>query len=244
MNPNWIIPDWVAPVRVRACSTTRAGGISSGSYAGLNLGAHVGDDLGRVRTNRARLCRMAKLPAEPVWLNQVHGQRVVVIDPEASATIADASMTRMSGVVCAVMTADCLPVLLCAADGSVVAAIHAGWRGLAAGILESTILALGTSDVLAWLGPCIGPERFEIGEDVRDALLCRYPDAEDAFRPGQNGRHLADLSLIARAALKRAGIRHIHGGLWCTYSDPERFYSYRRDGITGRMASLIWLDES
>lgn len=244
MNPDWIIPDWAAPVRVQACSTTRTGGISTGLYAGLNLGAHVGDDPGRVRMNRARLRRIAKLPNEPAWLNQAHGHATVVLEPGVRATTADASLTRVSGVVCAVLTADCLPVLLCAADGSAVAAIHAGWRGLAAGILESSLLALGTSDALAWLGPCIGPECFEVGGDVRDTLLRRYPDAESAFRPIQCGRYLADLSLIARVALKRAGIRHVHGGLWCTHSDPERFYSYRRDGVTGRMASLIWLDES
>lgn len=237
-----ILPDWPAPAKVRALATTRAGGVSAGPYASLNLGDHVGDDPAAVAENRARLRK--HLPAEPLWLKQVHLAHVADADSASGVPEADASVARQRGKVCAVLTADCLPLLLCDKTGAVVAAAHAGWRGLAGGVIEAAVEAMRVSpgEVLAWLGPAIGPAAFEVGGEVRDAFLAFDPAAEAAFVARENGKWLADIFLLARLRLGKIGVTAVYGGGVCTYSDSERFYSYRRDGATGRMASLIWLE--
>jgi hypothetical protein len=235
----WIEPDWPAPAGIRAVSTLRAGGTSSGPYASLNLGHHVGDDAERVRENRRRLYRELSLPEEPVWLQQVHGTRIIdAANPDDG--VADGSIAARSSVVCAVMTADCLPILLCSKDGERVAAVHGGWRGLAAGVLAAAVEALGTNELAAWLGPAIGPEAFEVGDEVRSAFVDQYAELAETFHPTDEGRWLADIYAIARSQLTALGIPECYGGGFCTYSDTERFFSYRRDGTTGRMATLIW----
>lgn len=239
MSAFWIEPDWPAPRGVRAASTLRSGGFSQGAYAGLNLGAHVGDDPAHVAANRRLLREALNLPAEPLWLHQVHGTGVIDADKSASLT-GDAAVTRLAGAVCAVMTADCLPILLCDRSGSCVAAVHAGWRGLAGGVVEAAVAALDGTDLMAWLGPAIGPESFEVGEDVRRVFCDRAGDCSSAFNRTSGDRWRADLYEIARRVLRRAGVRDVYGGGYCTHADPERFYSYRRDGRTGRMATLIW----
>jgi YfiH family protein len=240
MRIDWITPDWPAPAGVRAVSTLRVGGVSAGPFASLNLGDHVGDGPSRVAENRHRLRAALALPADPLWLNQVHGIEVVRADSPDTRE-ADAAWTAARGVVCAVMTADCLPILLCDRQGTRVAAVHAGWRGLANGVVEAAVSVLDAPDPLAWLGPAIGPEAFEVGEEVRQVFIERLGDSSDAFRPA-NGKWRADLYTLARRVLHRAGVTAVHGGGYCTHSDPARFFSYRRDGQTGRMASLIWLE--
>jgi YfiH family protein len=242
MNRNWIIPDWPAPTNVRAVQTTRIGGVSAGPYASLNLGDHVGDDPAAVAQNRALL--RINLPADPVWLKQVHGNAVVDADSAGGVPEADASVARKPGTVCAVMTADCLPLLLCDEAGTVVAAAHAGWRGLAGGVVEAAVRAINVAPerLLVWLGPAIGPQTFEVGEDVRQAFLSHHAGAVQAFAPHGDGKWLADIYLLARQRLALLGVSRVYGGGLCTYSDSERFYSYRRNGATGRMASLIWLE--
>lgn len=238
---DWLRPRWPAPPSVGACSTTRSGGVSRGPYAGLNLGAHVGDAPEAVAENRARLRRWLALPAEPAWLEQVHG--CAVAEAERGPARADAAVARGPGAVCVVMTADCLPVLLCDRDGTRVAAAHAGWRGLAAGVLETTVEALGGAPdgLMAWLGPAIGPASFEVGEEVRAAFVEPDPGAAAAFVPSPGGRWLADLYALARRRLAAVGVTAVYGGGLDTYADAGRFYSYRRERATGRMASLIWL---
>lgn len=240
----FIIPDWPAPPNVRALATTRGGGVSAGPYASLNLGDHVGDEPAAVAANRAILRR--QLPAEPLWLRQVHGTRCVVAEEVATAAEADASISFTAGRVCAVLTADCLPVLFCDVGGTAVAAAHAGWRGLLAGVLEKSALALRRSpgEMMAWLGPAIGPAAFEVGDEVRAAFVAHDAAAAGAFVPQGPGKWLCDLYALARQRLAALGIRRIAGGAWCTATDAERFFSYRRDGATGRMASLIWLDRA
>jgi polyphenol oxidase len=240
---DWIAPDWPAPPQVRALVTTRGGGVSRGSHASLNLGGHVGDLPAAVERNRGVLAR--HLPSEPLWLQQVHGTTVVRADEASPGVEADAAFTRRAGVVCAVMTADCLPVLLCDRGGSVVAAAHAGWRGLVAGVLERTVEAMDVepADLMAWLGPAIGPKAFEVGDEVRVAFCAHDPIAADAFVAGvRPGKWMADIDSLARQRLRAAGVGRIDGGGVCTVADPERFYSYRRDGVTGRFASLVWID--
>ena len=236
-------PDWPAPTSVRAVQTLRKGGCSQGVWADFNLGDHVGDDPASVSANRQALCQL--LPSEPVWLKQVHGTATVDTGFLPNLPEADAAFARQPGSVCVVMTADCLPVLFCDRAGTVVAAAHAGWRGLLAGVLEETILrmAVAPSDVLVWLGPAIGPECFEVGDEVRAAFVEASPVAGLAFRPHTAGKWLADIYLLARQRLVAAGVEAISGGDLCTVSDPARFFSYRRDGVTGRMASLIWIDQ-
>ena len=238
----WLIPEWPAPSRVRALSTTRSGGVSEGPFDSLNLGDHVGDDPAKVQENRARLRAAAALLAEPVWLRQVHGTQIIDAGDASPGTEADGSVAFDPGVVCAVMTADCLPVLFCDREGSRVGVAHAGWRGLAAGVLEATVRALDCepSRLLAWLGPAIGPEAFEVGDEVRAAFVAKHRAAESAFLPSPRGRWRADLYALARLRLSEAGVDALFGGGFCTYADSERFYSYRRDARTGRMASLIW----
>ncbi|SOD42262.1 peptidoglycan editing factor PgeF [Nitrosovibrio sp. Nv4] len=242
---NWITPDWPAPCNVKALFTTRNGGVSNEPYASLNLGDHVGDDPLAVEQNRALLRRF--LPGEPKWLKQVHGTISVSIDGyDCTAPIeGDGAFSRHPGNVCAVLVADCLPILLCDRAGSAVGVIHAGWRGLAGGVIEHTVSAIGAVDtpIMAWLGPAIGPDHFEVGEEVRQAFIKHDRKAALAFlpHPGNNDKWFADLFLLARQRLVDAGVTGIYGGGECTYGDPVRFFSYRRDGHTGRMAGLIWL---
>ena len=235
-----LIPDWPAPPGVRALVTTRRGGVSADPWASLNLGTAVGDVPEAVATNRALLA--ALLPGPARWLRQVHGNRVVAAETVFEPTEADASVTTLDGVVCAVQMADCLPVLFASVDGSRVAAAHAGWRGLAAGVLENTLEALGCAPagIVAWLGPAIGPECFEVGEDVLQAFSTHDAGADDCFLPSGPGKWLADLPGLARRRLLAAGVTDIHGGGLCTFSDPGRFFSHRRDRVTGRMAALVW----
>ncbi|MBP2851416.1 purine nucleoside phosphorylase YfiH [Dickeya oryzae] len=238
-----LIPDWPAPARVRACSTTRLGGVSSAPYDSLNLGNHVGDSPLHVQDNRQRLLATAGLPVMPHWLQQVHGTQVINLDQVSSDSLTgDAAYTTRQDRVCAVMTADCLPVLFCSANGDEVAAAHAGWRGLQAGVLEETLRHFHArpADILAWMGPAIGPQQFEVGGEVREAFLQVDPIADCAFVP-RNGKFLADIYQLARLRLAAAGVTQVFGGEYCTVSDSGRFFSYRRDGMTGRMATLIWL---
>lgn len=238
-----IYPDWPAPAVVHTLSTTRGGGCSRAPWDSLNLAVHVGDDEVAVMENRAQLRQFANLPAEPLWLSQVHGNRVVNIATAGSLPAADAGLCLVSRQVCAVLTADCLPVLLCDRQGTRVAAAHAGWRGLCTGVLEATVDAMGVAPdrLLAWLGPAIGPGAFEVGEEVRGAFVTRDAAAAAAFVSCGRGRWLADLYALARMRLRSVGVTAVYGGGLCTFSDSDRFYSYRRDGETGRMASLIWL---
>ena len=244
---NWIEPDWPAPGNVRVLSTTRDGGLSEGVFAGLNLGAHVGDEPARVEANRARLQQAAQLPGPLNWLNQVHGTAVHRVGSDYErAPDADAACAQQAGQACIVMTADCLPVLFCDRAGTVVAAAHAGWRGLHGGVLEASIAAMGCEpgEILTWLGPAIGPTAFEVGGEVREAFMAEQAEAESAFVPSvSEGKWLADIYRLARLRLARAGVNAVYGGEFCTFSDGDQFYSYRRDGQTGRMASLIWLAE-
>jgi YfiH family protein len=237
-----IVPDWPAPACVQARVTTKLGGVSAAPFGPFNPADHVGDDARAVAANRALL--RAQLPSEPVWLDQVHGSDVVDADRIASAC-ADASVAHRPGTVCVVLTADCLPVLFCSRRGDVVAAAHAGWRGLAAGVLARTVerMTCRPEDILAWLGPAIGPESFEVGPEVRAVFAATLPRAEEAFRPGHGDRLLADIYRLARLELARAGVTTVFGGGLCTVSQPGLFHSYRRDGSTGRMASLIWIDD-
>lgn len=239
----YLEPDWPAPPRVRAVSTLRDGGVSRGVYASLNLAGHVGDDPALVNKNRARLRATLRLPAEPCWLEQVHGSAVVEAGSWPTPMRADACVARGPGRVCAVLTADCLPVLFCSRSGDRVAAAHAGWRGLAGGVLDSAMSSLGLpgDELLAWLGPAIGPSAFEVGEEVRIAFTARDAAAAQAFQPNARGRWQADLYGLARLELARLGVRTVCGGGACTYAEQDRFFSYRRDGLTGRMATLVWI---
>ncbi|HDL6515055.1 TPA: purine nucleoside phosphorylase YfiH [Yersinia enterocolitica] len=238
-----ILPDWPIPATVKACSTTRHGGISEFPYDSLNLGTHVGDIAASVVANRQSLVEQAGLPQMPVWLEQVHGTRVLHLDGKTISDVqADAVYSHVAGQVCAVMTADCLPVLFCSSAGDEVAAAHAGWRGLCAGVLEQTLAQFnaGSSSIIAWLGPAIGPQQFEVGEEVKQAFIQIDEQFATAFTPS-GSKYLADIYLLARLRLQAVGIHAIYGGDRCTVTEKQHFFSYRRDGITGRMASLIWL---
>ena len=252
---NFITPNWPAPANVKALQTTRVGGVSKSPYASLNLGAHVNDDPIAVAKNRQLLSPY--LPSEPVWINQVHG--IEVIDAAGSSCLqnADASFTTKSNVVCVTMTADCLPVLLCDTAGTVVAAVHAGWRGLCDGVIEAAInkMLVPPSEILAWLGPAIGPNAFEVGKDVREQFMLKDNQAGLAFKPQPffkphddhklNDKWLCDMYLIAKQRLNKLGVTKVYGGGvnedFCTYTDEARFFSFRRDNVTGRMASMIWI---
>ncbi|MDC0663018.1 peptidoglycan editing factor PgeF [Marinobacter sp. SS21] len=241
-----LLPDWPAPEWVRAGCSTRLGGVSETVWASLNLGSHVQDEAAHVQENRRRLAHWAGIGADRFyWLNQVHGTEVVHL-PVNGVPDADASLTSEPGLACTVLTADCLPVLFCDQGGTRVAAAHAGWRGLCAGVLERTITALACPPerLLAWLGPAIGPAHFEVGGEVRDAFARQASEAELAFRPSPDrpGHYLANIYQLARQRLQRMGVVQVYGGNDCTVADASRFYSYRRDGVTGRMASFIWLD--
>jgi hypothetical protein len=263
----FILPQWPAPLRVRALTTTRGGGVSTGAYRALNLGDHVGDVAERVARNRALLAARAGLPAAPNWLAQENGCGVLAITADAAGAErrADAAVTERPGVVCAVLSADCLPLVLCDQAATVVAVIHAGWRGLLAGVIEAAVAQVGCppQNLLAWLGPAIGPAAFEVGAEVRCAFVAERPEAAAAFRcrraaaapssppsgPAEgwadDGRErwLADLYCLARQRLTDAGVMRVSGGGFCTFGDARRFFSYRRDGVTGRMATLAWLDD-
>lgn len=245
--PQWIIPSWPAASRVLAVSTLRQGGVSAGVYASLNLSGNVGDNAQAVAQNRNQLQKILQLPSPPHWLRQVHGTRIQRFNAPASGHpqdwAADASVTNVPGVVCAVLTADCLPVLLCDHDGSEVAAIHAGWRGLAQGVIDAAVAQMHSppSQLMAWLGPAIGPAAFEVGDEVRDVFVNELAAAHAAFKLLAPGTWLADLYQLARLRLHMLGVTQVYGGGRCTLSEVESFFSYRRDGSTGRMATLIWL---
>lgn len=247
IEPIGFLPaEWPAPPGVHAGTTTRAGGVSAGEYASFNLGDRAGDDPAAVAENRRRLRVGLNLVQEPRWLYQVHGVRVVPATPGPELPEADAAVAVAPGEVCTVLTADCLPVLLCDDDGTRVAAAHGGWRGLAGGILAETVAAMAVppETVMAWLGPAIGPAAFEVGDEVRAAFTARDPDHAAAFMPGAApGKHQADIYALARRELARAGVARVYGGGRCTVTEADRFYSYRRQGgECGRMASLIWRD--
>ena len=242
-----IIPDWPTPGGVRAIATTRRGGVSAGVYASFNLGDHVGDDPAAVAENRRLLDARLALPGSPRWLRQVHGTAVARAEHGGVAPIADAMLAATPGQVCAVLTADCLPVLFCDRAGRHVAAAHAGWRGLAAGILPATVTALTESGVaapelLAWLGPAISVAAYEVGADVRDAFLAGDSGADADFAVNRRGRWQLDLVAVARRQLQALGVERIYGGSRCTFGDASRYFSHRRDGQCGRQATLIWLE--
>ena len=243
MNPldHCLIPDWPAPKNIRALQTTRHGGVSSAPYDSLNLGDHVGDAPLAVERNRMLFNKL--LPTEPVWLKQVHGVAVADAAQAACWPEADACVSAHPGAVCVIMTADCLPVLLCNDSGTVVGAAHAGWRGLCDGVIEQTVHAMKVppATLMAWLGPAIGAQAFEVGDEIRAAFVAAQPQAASAFVPGQAGKWLADIYQLARLRLQALGITRIYGGGLCTYTDSARFFSYRRDGVTGRMGTFIWL---
>ena len=243
----FIKADWPAPANVNAYTTLRKGGVSETPFDQLNLAQNVGDNPEQVDKNRSILKQELKLPADPIWINQTHSTIAIPANIENTGKEADASYTALAEQVCIITTADCLPLLVCNRKGTHVAAIHAGWRGLSKGVIENTLNALNLppEDILVWLGPAIGPKHYEVGDEVRDFFLQIDPEASKAFTPSINQRWLADLYTLARLRLKKLGISAVYGGKYCTYSDPENFYSYRRDGNkTGRMASLIWLNDS
>ena len=241
----WLPATWPAPSHVHAGVTTRIGGLSTGAYASFNLAQHVQDDPQRVQQNRQRLREQLRLPEEPRWLTQVHGNVVLNASNVNRSPQADASYSSQPNEVCAVMTADCLPVLITDRNGKHIAAIHAGWRGLHQQIISASIghLSVAPSELMAWLGPAIGPDAFEVGTDVYDAFLQLNPRYANAFKSKDAQHWWMDVYAAARWELQQAGVNAVYGGEYCTWHDRTRFYSYRRDGVTGRMASLIWYDE-
>jgi len=245
MTIDALLPNWPVPAVIRAAFTLRTGGVSRPPFDDFNIAAHVGDDPRAVVENRRRLRDRLSLPAEPAWLEQVHGQRVIDLDRQTSLEAlgpADGAVTRTAGRICVIQVADCMPVLLAARDGSAVGAAHAGWRGLAGGVLEAAVRAMSTptAELLAWLGPAIGQRHFEVGAEVRAAFLAVDAGASVAFSPNERGRWQCDLHGLARRRLAALGVNAVFGGDWCTFADRGRFFSYRRDGRCGRMAALIW----
>jgi polyphenol oxidase len=239
----YIQPNWPAPSGVRAYVSTRIGGVSKAPFVSLNLGAHVGDDIESVIENRRLFAQATNMPDSVQWLNQVHGTDVVCLPCDDLLDSADAAFSDQVNQVCAVLTADCLPVFFCDVAGGGVAVAHAGWRGLCAGVLEETLNRFDEPEkVLVWLGPAIGPEAFEVGSEVREAFIAKQPEARQAFVATENDKWLGNLYLLARQRLMAKGVMNISGGEHCTFTEKDRFYSYRRDGKTGRMASVIWLD--
>jgi polyphenol oxidase len=238
--PDFIIPNWPAPANVKALQTTRIGGVSLAPYNSLNLGSHVKDNPMHVTQNRQALSQY--LPSEPVWLNQVHGVNVVDAANTYCVPDADASYTNRKNVVCVTMTADCLPILICDTAGTLVASIHAGWRSLCDGVIEATVTKMDadSSQLMAWLGPAIGPNAFEVGAEVREQFMAQDTKAELAFKP-HGDKYLADIYQIATQRLNNLGVTQIYGGDRCTFIEKDQFFSFRRDGVTGRMATLIWL---
>jgi polyphenol oxidase len=244
MPREWLVPDWPAPPGVRAFVTTRAGGMSEGEHASMNLGARCGDDPACVARNRQIV--LGHLPSAPRWMAQVHGTGVADLDAAGDETVplSDAAVTTIRGRVAVVLTADCLPLLLCDATGARVGVAHAGWRGMAAGVIENAVAALGCdpSRVMAWMGPAIGPAAFEVGPEVREAFLRLDPEAGDAFAAHTPGKYMADLYALARRRLARLGVREVHGGGFCTWRETDRFFSYRRAQKSGRMGTFIWME--
>lgn len=241
MIKNWLKADWPAPDFIKAGTTLRQGGVSKGSFNSFNLATHVGDEFAAVRQNRS----MLNVPNAPQWLEQVHSTKAVLFPAEEITLKADAAYTSDKNIVCAVMTADCLPLLITDKQGSCVAAIHAGWRGLCAGIIETTIkkLAVEPESLLVWLGPAIGPDVYEIGEEVYHAFIKGDDAAKQAFTSVSEGHWLFDIYHLAKLRLNKTGVKQIYGGDRCTLSEEEQFFSYRRDGVTGRMASMIWIEK-
>ncbi len=239
MTEHWLAADWPAPEYIKAGTTLRSGGISADKFYSLNAAMHVGDKPENVIYNRKRIKALLELPAEPAWLQQIHGNRVVRAE-SADNFEADASFSDNKNIICAVMTADCLPLLLCSQDGSCIAAVHGGWRGLLAGVIENTVASMQQKHLLAWMGPAIGPKCFQVSEEVRAAFIDKKADYSKAFSKQENDKWLADIYLIARITLAAIGITRIYGGEYCTVTDHNRFYSYRRDGETGRMSTMIW----
>ncbi len=239
---HWIDADWPAAQNVHAITTLRSGGVSTNPFASLNVADHVHDEAENVRDNRKVITQMLNLPTEPVWLQQVHSNRVIQLTHNTADPQADASFTHQSGIVCAIVTADCLPILLSSKDGGIIAALHAGWRGLLNGIISRTVKALGKQHLIAWLGPAIGANCFEVGTEVKDQFVSKSAMFNAAFTQNNQHHYLADIYQIARLELKALGITGVYGGGFCTVTDHQRFYSYRRDGETGRMATLIWRD--
>jgi hypothetical protein len=242
-SDSFICPNWPAPPSVRAYVSTRLGGVSGFPFNELNLGAHVGDDMNHVTENRRLFADAIGMPQSVQWLNQIHGTDVVCLPCRDLPSSGDAAVSDQLNQVCAVLTADCLPVFFCDKAGTKVAVAHAGWRGLCAGILETTLEQFDKPEtVLVWLGPAIGPSAFEVGDDVREAFIAEQQEAQLAFVATEKGKWLGDLYLLARQRLMAKGVVDISGGEYCTLTDKDRFYSYRRDGKTGRMASVIWLE--
>jgi hypothetical protein len=244
MGVEFLVPDWPVPKNIKAVSTTRFGGLSKAQYGTFNLAQHVGDSATDVMKNRTLLNEALQLTSSPVWLNQTHGTNVLELGAKHVGITpnADASFTRQSGVTCVVMTADCLPILLCNASGTMVSAVHAGWRGLLNGVLENAVSKFPQADdVFVWLGPAIGPARFEVGKEVEQAFVEKHHVMAQAFRPSGTAHFHADLYALARMTLLQCGVKKIYGGEHCTYNEADEFFSYRRDTETGRMASLIWL---
>lgn len=239
----FIVPDWPAPATIRAYTTTRHTGHSAPPFDSFNLAAHVGDNPNHVQQNRVLLMETLALPREPYWMSQVHGTTVISADKPYRLQEADAVFSHNLKSVCCVLTADCLPVLVCDKKGTTCAAIHAGWKGLAAGVIEACLakLRLAPADTLVWLGPAIGPDAFLVDETVRQTFLKDYPEDADAFRPQGHDKWLANLYLLARFRLNRLDVQNIYGGDFCTWHEQQLFYSYRRESVTGRMASLIWI---
>ncbi len=240
MKLSWVKADWPAPDNIYAGTTLRTGGESIGSYDSYNLAAHVGDDLNAVEKNRQYLKYMLNLPADPFWLDQNHSNKVINIDEGGQNLIADASYSLKPEAVCAVLTADCLPVLLCNQQGTKIAAVHAGWRGLLDGVIENTVSELKDNNLMAWFGPAIGPESFEVGNEVFDVFFNKSHLFSSAFQSKNQAKWLLDIYKLARLMLNNVGVKKIYGGNFCTMTEQKQFFSYRRDGKTGRMASLIW----
>ena len=245
MTVNWLQADWPAPDFIKAGTTLRQGGVSSGAYSSLNLATHVGDELAAVEKNRAILTQSLNIPNVPQWLEQIHSIEAILLPNEKAILKADAAYTLEKNIICAVMTADCLPLLITNKQGSCVAAVHAGWRGLCDGIIEATIkkLAVEPESLLVWLGPAIGADVYEVGEEVYAAFTKAEVEAKQAFTSVSEGHWLCDIYQLAKLRLNKMGVKHIYGGGRCTLSEEEHFFSYRRDDVTGRMASIIWIDK-
>lgn len=243
MSLEYITPDWPASKNIRCKTTTRKGGFSRNIYKGLNLGLHVNDDAKHVQKNRQLLKGDLNLPNDPIWLNQVHGSQVIQLSDAIDKNLsADAVYTEEVGVICAVLTADCLPVVFCTQSGSYVAVAHAGWRGLLNGVLENTLRALpiDNAGIMCWLGPAIGPNIFEVGEEVYEQFVIKDSMHENSFQMQNNSKYLANIYQLAKNVLSSNGVKNVYGGEFCTHTQEDRFFSYRRDGQTGRMATLIW----
>lgn len=242
----FLVPDWPAPANIHAYCSVRTEGFSQQPFESFNLASHVGDNEADVQRNRQQLFQQLNLPSEPLWLDQVHGIKVVdASNGGVGGFQGDASFSRETNQVCSVLTADCLPVLFCDRQGATVAAAHAGWRGLLAGVLESTLNAMtrDTNEIMAWLGPAIGPDNFEVGEEVYQSFVQHSADSADAFKANRPGHYLANIYQLAKLRLQSRGVNQIYGGDFCTFKEQDRFYSFRRDGQTGRMVSLIWRDQ-